>query len=100
MNKTLLVAGSLLVLSSSLLAQSTTYVDKDGRNIGYSTQHGNYTTYTDQSGNKGYSYSDGTTTNFTGKDGRPANPNEVIPSPPLNYNTPTQINPLYQPTGR
>lgn len=89
-----------LLLSSSVFAQSQVYTDKDGRNIGYSTQYGNYTTYTDQNGNKGFSYSDGTTTNFTGKDGRPANPREVMPEPVYQYTTPTQINPLYQPTGR
>ena len=87
-----------LLFSSSLFAQSTTYVDKDGRNIGYSTQYGNYTTYTDKNGNTGYSYSDKQTTTFTGKDGRPANPTEVIPSPEPTYQTP--INPLYTPSGR
>lgn len=97
MKNTLIFA---LLLSSSVYAQSQVYTDKDGRNIGYSTQYGNYTTYTDQNGNKGFSYSDGTTTNFTGKDGRPANPSEVMPEPVYQYNTPTQINPLYQPTGR
>lgn len=75
MNKTFLVAGILFTLPSSLLAQSTTYVDKDGRNIGYATQYGNYTTYTNKTGDTGYSFSDGQTTNFTGRDGRPANPN-------------------------
>ena len=70
-----------LLLSSSVFAQSQVYTDKDGRNIGYSTQYGNYTTYTDKTGNTGYSFSDGQTTNFTGRDGRPANPNQVIPSP-------------------
>lgn len=97
MKKNLLLT---LLLSSTVFAQSQVYTDKDGRNIGYSTQYGNYTTYTDQNGNKGFSYTDGTTTNFTGKDGRPANPYEVMPEPVYQYNRPTQVNPLYQPTGR
>ena len=97
MKNTLLLA---MLFSSSVFAQGTTYMDKDGRNIGYSQQYGNYTTYTDKNGNTGYSYSDGRTTTFTGKDGRPANPYEVIPSPEPTYNSPTPINPLYTPSGR
>ena len=89
-----------LLLSSSVFAQSQVYTDKDGRNIGYSTQYGNYTTYTDQNGNKGFSYTDGTTTNFTGKNGRPANPSEVMPEPVYQYNRPAPINPLFLPNGK
>lgn len=89
-----------LLISTSVFAQSQVYTDKDGRNIGHSTQYGNYTTYTDKTGNTGYSYSDGQTTNFTGKDGRPVNPSEVMPEPVYQNNRPAPINPLFLSDGK
>jgi hypothetical protein len=91
MKKALIV---VLVLSSSVQAQ--VIMGPDGRNVGYATQYGNYTQYTDKNGNTGYSFTDGTTTTFTGKDGRVTSPDRVVPSGvmpwevPLVPNLPTQ----------
>lgn len=93
MKKALIVA---IVLSSSVQAQ--VIMGPDGRNIGYATQYGNYTQFTDKNGNTGYSFTEGVNTTYTDKNGRAATPDQVMPKPmpwemPLTPNYPTKKGP-------
>lgn len=81
MKKAFLV-GLLAVSGVAAAQQAQVIMGPDGRNIGYATQYGNYTQFTDKNGNTGYSYTDGQNMTFTNKNGRVASPAEVVPSVP------------------